>query len=146
MALSAGASAVSVLTEEDYFGGSLNDLQAARKTISRPILRKDFIFDEYQVYESGAAGADAVLLIVAALDDEARAPRYIRTVHRIGYAFFADAIDGPALAARPPEYWLRWGERRFPLPQGTHIIGHTRMATESAVTTWYRSACGRTWR
>jgi indole-3-glycerol phosphate synthase len=67
---SAGASAVSVLTEEDYFGGSLDDLRAVRETISVPILRKDFIFDEYQVYESAAAGADALLLIVAALDDE----------------------------------------------------------------------------
>jgi indole-3-glycerol phosphate synthase len=68
---SAGAAAVSVLTEEDYFGGWLDDLRAARKAISLPILRKDFIFDDYQVYESAAAGADAMLLIVAALDDEA---------------------------------------------------------------------------
>jgi indole-3-glycerol phosphate synthase len=68
---SAGASAVSVLTEEDYFGGSLDDLRAVRNAISPPILRKDFVFDEYQVYESAAAGADALLLIVAALDDEA---------------------------------------------------------------------------
>lgn len=66
----AGASGVSVLTEEDYFAGSLDDLRAARQAISVPILRKDFIFEEYQVYESAAAGADALLLIVAALDDE----------------------------------------------------------------------------
>jgi len=67
--------------------------------------------------------SNLVAEIREALDDEARAPRYIRTVHRIGYAFFADAIDGPAPAARAPEYWLRWGERRFPLPQGSHVIG-----------------------
>jgi indole-3-glycerol phosphate synthase len=67
---SAGGAAVSVLTEEDYFDGSLGDLRAVRKAISLPILRKDFIADEYQVYESAAAGADAVLLIVGALDDE----------------------------------------------------------------------------
>lgn len=66
----AGARAVSVLTEEDYFDGSLDDLRAVRKAISLPILRKDFIFEDYQVYESAAAGADALLLIVAALDDE----------------------------------------------------------------------------
>lgn len=67
---SAGAAAISVLTEEDYFGGSLDDLRQVREATWLPILRKDFILDEYQVYESAAARADAILLIVAALDDE----------------------------------------------------------------------------
>lgn len=64
-----GAAAISVLTEEDYFSGSLDDLRQVKKSVDLPALRKDFIFDEYQIYESAAAGADAVLLIVAALDD-----------------------------------------------------------------------------
>ncbi|QAB18016.1 indole-3-glycerol phosphate synthase TrpC [Leucobacter muris] len=62
-----GASAVSVLTEERKFKGSLADLEAVRKAVSIPVLRKDFIGDEYQVLEARAAGADLVLLIVAAL-------------------------------------------------------------------------------
>ena len=66
-----GASAISVLTEEDYFSGSLDDLRSAKQCVDLPVLRKDFVVDEYQVYESAAAGADAVLLIVAALDDDA---------------------------------------------------------------------------
>lgn len=66
----AGAAAVSVLTEEDYFDGSLDDLRAVRQAISLPLVRKDFIFEEYQLYESATTGADALLLIVAALDDE----------------------------------------------------------------------------
>ncbi len=65
-----GAVAMSVLTEEDYFDGSLDDLRQVKATVDLPVLRKDFIVDEYQVYESAAAGADAILLIVAALDDE----------------------------------------------------------------------------
>ena len=65
-----GAAAISVLTEEDRFQGSLDDLRAVRAVVKIPVLRKDFIFDEYQVYESAAAGSDALLLIVAALDDE----------------------------------------------------------------------------
>ncbi|HEX3282901.1 MAG TPA: indole-3-glycerol phosphate synthase TrpC [Pyrinomonadaceae bacterium] len=64
-----GAAAISVLTEEDYFRGSLNDLKLAKAAVSIPVLRKDFIVDEYQVFETAAAGADALLIIVAALDD-----------------------------------------------------------------------------
>jgi indole-3-glycerol phosphate synthase len=64
-----GACAVSVLTEEDRFRGSLEDLRKVRAAVRLPVLRKDFIFDEYQLYEAAQAGADALLLIVAALDD-----------------------------------------------------------------------------
>ncbi len=66
----AGAAAISVLAEEDFFGGSLDHLRAIRERVKTPLLRKDFIFDEYQIHESVAAGADAVLLIVALLGDE----------------------------------------------------------------------------
>jgi indole-3-glycerol phosphate synthase len=66
----AGACALSVLTEPDFFQGALEDLQVARAVTRLPVLRKDFIFDPYQVYQTRAAGADAFLLIAAILSGE----------------------------------------------------------------------------
>jgi indole-3-glycerol phosphate synthase len=65
-----GAAALSILTETQHFGGSLEDLQQAIAATELPVLRKDFIVDRYQLYESAAVGADAILLIVAALDHD----------------------------------------------------------------------------
>jgi len=66
-----GAAALSVLTEEDFFSGSLGDLKEASKTTQIPVLRKDFIVDPWQVWETRAAGADSFLLIAAILNDDA---------------------------------------------------------------------------
>ncbi|MDD4777358.1 MAG: indole-3-glycerol phosphate synthase TrpC [Fermentimonas sp.] len=66
----AGASALSVLTDEKYFGGTLNDLKTATKNVQIPVMRKEFIVDEYQIYEAKLAGASAILLIAAAITTE----------------------------------------------------------------------------
>ena len=68
-----GACAISVLTDQQYFGGSILDLGAIRESTALPLLRKDFIIDEIQIYQAATVGADAVLLIAAALDDGALA-------------------------------------------------------------------------
>jgi indole-3-glycerol phosphate synthase len=64
-----GACAISVLTDEEFFGGSIVDLSAARSSTNLPLLRKDFIINPIQIYEAAITGADAILLIVATLDD-----------------------------------------------------------------------------
>lgn len=71
-----GAAAISVLTDEKFFKGSLDYLTAVRDTVAVPVLRKDFIIDPYQIYEGRSAGADIILLIVAALDDTQLADLY----------------------------------------------------------------------
>lgn len=82
-----GAAAISVLTEPTFFDGSLDDLQAARAAVPTPLLRKDFIVSEYQLLEARAAGADAVLLIVAALT-----PRELRSLAARAAALGLDAL------------------------------------------------------
>lgn len=76
----AGATALSILTDEEYFGGKLDDLRTARNLVSIPLLRKDFIISEYQLHQARAAGADVVLLIAANLSE-----RECRTLARIAH-------------------------------------------------------------
>src|SRR6478735_8492604 len=102
-----GSAALSILTEERQFGGSLHDLRAAWEASYLPILRKDFIVDPYQLYEAAANGADAVLLIVSALDDDALATLYadargldldcLVEVHDEADLYRALAIDADAI-------------------------------------------------
>ena len=68
--VAAGASALSILTDEKFFGGSLKDIRTARPLVEIPILRKDFIIDAYQLYQARIVGADAILLIAAALEQD----------------------------------------------------------------------------
>jgi indole-3-glycerol phosphate synthase len=85
-----GASAISVLTEQRRFGGSLDDLRDVRAAVEVPVLRKDFIADAYQVLEARAAGADLVLLIVAALDQPVLAELY-RLIGELGMTALVEA-------------------------------------------------------
>jgi len=87
-----GAAAISVLTEEDHFLGSLEHLQRVRRNVSRPLLRKDFIFDPYQLSEAVGAGADAILLIVAILDAPTLAS-LIRLAEQLGLDALVEVHD-----------------------------------------------------
>lgn len=78
-----GASAISVLTEEKYFNGRLDYINMVKRHVELPILRKDFIFDEYQVYESHVAGADAILLLVSILSGR-RLKKLIELTRKLG--------------------------------------------------------------
>jgi len=86
----AGADAVSVLTEPDYFMGDNEHLYQIRSNISLPVLRKDFILDEYQIYEAKYLGADAVLLICALLD-EAKIKSFISLCDKLGLSALVEA-------------------------------------------------------
>lgn len=87
-----GADAVSCLTEEHYFQGSSEYFKEIRKAINLPMIRKDFIIDEYQIYEARLMGADAVLLIAAVLDDE-KLKRFGETARSLGLDILAETHD-----------------------------------------------------
>lgn len=89
---SSGAVALSILTDTKYFGGSLKDLREVRDFVGLPILRKDFIIDESQIYESLVSGADAILLIVSVLDDE-QLRDYREMAESLGMAALIEAHD-----------------------------------------------------
>jgi len=93
----AGAAAISVLTEPTFFDGSLDHLAAVRGAVTVPLLRKDFIVAEYQLVEAAAAGADAVLLIVGALDDRALRT-LLRAAGQHGLSALVEVHDGSELA------------------------------------------------
>ncbi|MGE3808371.1 MAG: indole-3-glycerol phosphate synthase TrpC [Gemmataceae bacterium] len=87
-----GAAAISVLTDAPYFQGSLEYLQAIRAAVDRPLLRKDFIVDRYQLVEARRAGADAVLLIAEILDDQTL-PRLLKETHELGMQALVELFE-----------------------------------------------------
>ena len=93
-----GAACLSVLTDHQFFQGKLDDLKVARGACRLPVLRKDFMMDPYQVYEARAAGADCILLIVAALN-AGRMRELETTAHELGMAVLVEVHDGAELDA-----------------------------------------------
>jgi indole-3-glycerol phosphate synthase len=94
---SGGASCLSVLTDDEFFGGSVGDLQAARAACGLPVLRKDFTVDERDVVDARLMGADAVLLIVAALDDDELA-RFLALARSLRLTALVEVHDRDELA------------------------------------------------
>jgi indole-3-glycerol phosphate synthase len=117
------AVAISVLTEERYFQGSLDHLAAIRTTVSVPLLRKDFLFDPYQLYEARAFGADAVLLITAILDD-ALLRDLLQLAGELQLSALVEVHEGAEL-----ERALESGARLFGINNRDLRTFHTNLAT-----------------
>ena len=89
----AGAASISVLTEPNYFNGHIEFLRSVKDRVSIPVLRKDFIFDDYQIYQARAFGADAVLLMTAVVADDDRLDNLIDLAHRLGLEVLLESSD-----------------------------------------------------
>ena len=92
------ADALSILTDEKYFQGRLDFIRQVRSRVTVPILRKDFVIDSYQIYEARAAGADAILLIVAALEQQALA-KLLATTHELGMEAIVEVHNNEEIAS-----------------------------------------------
>jgi indole-3-glycerol phosphate synthase len=144
-----GARALSVLTEEAGFGGTLDDLARARRAAALPILRKDFMVDEYQVFEAAAGGADAILLIVAALTPDELAELH-GLANSLGLDVLVEVHDAAELAVaaqlRPQIIGInnrdlttlrvdleRTFELRPGVPGGTLIVAESGLRTRADI-------------
>ena len=103
-----GASAISILTDEKYFGGSPADMQQIKRHVKLPVLRKDFIIDEYQIYQSRAYGADAVLLIASVLDDN-KLVRFHKIITALGMEALIEVHDEAEMIAVTRRFLLKDG-------------------------------------
>ncbi len=119
-------SAISVLTDQDYFEGSLEDLQRARKSTNKPLLRKDFIVDDYQVWEARACGADAILLMAALHADDG--PRMLR-LFELATSLGMDVLFEIGMSEAPIEEQCRI------IPNAATIVGVNSRRFKTATAT-----------
>lgn len=143
-----GASALSILTDEHFFGGNLKDLRSTRERINIPILRKDFIIDEYQLYQAKIIGADAILLIASAIKkDECRF--LTQKAHELGLEvlleihdeqeidYITDDIDMVGINNRNLGTFVTDVENSFKLakivPQGTFLVSESGISSVETI-------------
>ena len=146
--VSAGAAALSILTDKEFFGGTLKDIRTVRSHIDIPILRKDFIIDEYQLYQSRMVGADAILLIAAALK-ESECQELIGRAHELGLevllelhheselSYITDEVDMIGINNRNLGTFVTDVENSFrlagQLPQDTVLVSESGISNPQTV-------------
>lgn len=133
----AGASAISVLTDEKFFGGSIDDLLTARQASSCPILRKEFIVDEYQIVEAKSIGADAILLIAAALTSQ-QINAFTKSAHGLGLEVLLEVHNEDELLANQSASVDMMGVNNRDLKTFTLDVNISRTLSEKIPDTFVR--------